>query len=78
MKTLIAAIGSLIRDAADRDEGLLYIYTGGSKGRDVRMQFSEAKHPDLEYERMPHDDVFDQMVAHYGGVEVFYLTDKDE
>ena len=77
MEERIVVIASLIKEATKHDS-LLGIYFSGPTARDLRMQFSERRHPDVEYERIPHDDVYDQMVGTYGGVEVFYLTDKDE
>ena len=76
MKTLIAATGSLIKEIYDRDEGFLGIQTTGDHR--IRMQFSEEKHPDLEYKPKPFGiKRYRQMIAKCGGVEVFYLEDNE-
>ncbi len=67
LKTLVSEL---------REDGLLNI-TLTSNGQ-LRLLYSAAEHPDIEYERGYHSEGYDQMVANYEGVRILYLVDDYE
>lgn len=79
MKEIYEAVSALL-EAIKKDNGVLSISSQYDITNDapLRILYSSNKHPALNYERMPHSENCDQMVAHIGEVEIAYLVDKDE
>lgn len=74
MRERIALLKALIDDM--RNDGLLNI-SMSSSDPEIRIQFSESKHPDSIYREEPHSEGFNQMVTYIGGATVFYLVGED-